>query len=467
MPVIVRRVSELIGQTPLFELAVSTETGSRVFLKLETMNPTGAAKIRMARAMILEAERRELLRPGGHIIESTSGNTGLGLAVVARERGYRFTAVVDHHACKSKLNAMRSMGTELVFVGDGDDDALSTNAREELAERMAAEQGPDAYFPAQHHNSANGIGYYALAAELAADLDKIDVLIAAVGTGGALFGTARGLRELGRTPRLVGVEPEGSIAFGGPAHDYWQSGTGTPLGAEPGLHVDEDLHLIDPSDRVKVSDADAFATTRVLAAELGLMIGGSSGSSVYTALTRLETYPAHSVVVVVINDDGEKYLDTVFDDEWMSDRDLLDREREAAILARLRACAPPARPDPREIAVLRDLHYALPDTFAIENGLGGAALRDYVDEQLPQAKLIRLLELTDMPAHRIGELLAQGDDDGVYRALEKHRKQLVDRAAMISDLLEGLRGGPGPGDTHTILVPPAATAPRPDEALAQ
>ncbi|WP_143650183.1 pyridoxal-phosphate dependent enzyme, partial [Streptomyces tricolor] len=124
-PAVVRRVSELIGATPLFELC-RTESDARLLLKLEQFNPTGTAKIRMARQMVVDAEERGLLRPGGRIIESTSGNTGLGLAVVAAERGYTFTAVVDHHAAKDKLRAMRAMGTELVYVADAGDDDLAT-----------------------------------------------------------------------------------------------------------------------------------------------------------------------------------------------------------------------------------------------------------------------------------------------------------------------------------------------------
>ncbi|QVI23398.1 pyridoxal-phosphate dependent enzyme [Nocardia tengchongensis] len=463
MPVIARRVSELIGRTPLFELAVSPITGTRLFLKLETMNPTGTAKIRMARAMVLDAERRGLLRPGGHIVESTSGNTGLGLAVVARERGYRFTAVVDNHACKAKLNAMRAMGTVLEFVSDDGDDGLSTSAREERAAELAAQLG--AYFPAQHANPANGVGYVALAGELVADLGHVDVLVAAVGTGGSLFGTARGLRERGCDPRLIGVEPEGSIAFGGPGHDYWQSGTGTPIGAEPGVHVDQDLHLIEERDRVKVSDVNAFATTRALASELGLLIGGSSGSSVYAALTRIDEFPCHSTVLVIINDDGEKYLDTVFDDEWMADRDLLDVEREAEIARLLAAHRPAARPDPRERAALRHLHYALPDDYAVENGLTGRPLREYADAKVPEATLIHQLELVDMPAHEIGELLAAGDDGLVCLALDKYRQRLEDQAAMLAQLIAKMRGGtPEPPATHTILMPDAT--PATDSALA-
>jgi cystathionine beta-synthase len=333
---LVTRVTDLIGNTPLFELAV-TPTGTRLLLKLEQFNPTGAAKIRMAREMVLDAERRGLLNDGGHIIESTSGNTGLGLAVVAAERGYRFTAVVDHHACKDKLRAMHAMGTELVYVADDGDDALATSAREDLAEAMAAAR-PDAYFTEQHNNDANAQGYYAVADELLNDVERVDILLSAVGTGGSLFGTARRLRELGRPARVIGVEPEGSIAFGGSGGPYWQSGTGTPPGATIGTAVD--YSLLD--EGLKVSDVAAFATARAVARRLGLMIGGSAGGSVHAALTRLEEFPPGSTVVTIVCDGGEKYLDTVFDDAWMAERDLLDEATEREVFALLDRYAPAA-----------------------------------------------------------------------------------------------------------------------------
>ncbi|MEV6389425.1 PLP-dependent cysteine synthase family protein [Nocardia xishanensis] len=336
MPV-VTRVTDLIGRTPLFELAC-TATGTRLLLKLEQFNPTGAAKIRMAREMVLDAERRGLLPSGGHIIESTSGNTGLGLAVVAAERGYRFTAVVDHHACKDKLRAMRAMGAELVYVADEGDDNLATSAREDLAEAMAAAQA-DAYFTEQHNNGANAVGYYAVAEELLEDVERVDILLSSVGTGGSLFGTATRLRQLGCPPYVIGVEPVGSIAFGGPGGPYWQSGTGTPPGATIGTAVD--YSLLD--EGVKVSDVAAFATARAVAAELGLMLGGSAGGSVYAGLTRLEEFPAGSTVVTIVCDGGEKYLDTVFDDDWMNDRDLLDGEKEREVLDLLDRYSPARR----------------------------------------------------------------------------------------------------------------------------
>ncbi|WP_245914041.1 PLP-dependent cysteine synthase family protein [Nocardia fluminea] len=323
---IARRVSDLIGRTPLLELC-RTGSGSRLLLKLEQFNPTGSAKIRMARQMVIDAELDGHLPPGGHIIESTSGNTGLGLAVVAAERGYRFTAVVDNHAAKDKLRAMAAMGARLVYVADTSDDGPSATAREEHAALMAAtEEG--AYFFDQHNNPSNALGYRALADELRADLGTgIDYLVSSVGTGGSLFGTARELRRRGIPIGVIGVEPVGSIVFGGPGGPYWQSGTGTPPGAPIGATIDYDLL----DEGIKVSDVHAFATSRAIARRNGLMLGGSVGGAVYVAMQRLREVPAGSTIVTIVCDGGEKYLDTIFNDDWMRAKNLLDPGAEGEV----------------------------------------------------------------------------------------------------------------------------------------
>ena len=317
-PSTVSLMSDLIGRTPLLELFQS-RNGSRLLLKLEQFNPTGSAKIRMARQMIDEALASGQLQPGGWIVESTSGNTGMGLALLAAERGLRFTAVVDHHAAPDKLRMMKAFGAELIYVNDDPSDKLATADREALAERIAKEQG--AYWTEQHNNPANANGYRAVARELLDMLGgDLHYLIGAVGTGGSLFGTARELKPLIPDLQVIGVEPVGSIAFGGEGAAYYQSGTGTPAGAEIGALVD--YALLD--EGIKVSDIHAFNTARWLARRKAVLVGGSAGGVIHHAMHRLATLPPDSTVVVLVCDGGEKYLDTVFNDAWMAERDLLD-----------------------------------------------------------------------------------------------------------------------------------------------
>ncbi|MFF7295540.1 pyridoxal-phosphate dependent enzyme [Streptomyces sp. NPDC008265] len=322
-------MSELIGRTPLLELSVA-DGSATVLLKMEQFNPTGTAKIRMARSMVDEAEAAGLLAPGGRLVESTSGNTGLGLALIAAERGYKFTAVVDNHSSADKLRGMRAFGAEILNVA-GEADGLATAERDTTAERLAAEHG--AFWTAQHRNQGNPNGYRALARELHDDLgDGIDYLYGAVGTGGSLCGTGRFLRERIPALKIVGVEPVGSVVFGGEGAPYHQSGTGTPEGSEIGGVVDYALF-----DRgVKASDSEAFETCRHLARNFGILIGGSAGGVVYKALEQARSAGPGSTIVVLVCDGGDKYLDTVFNDDWMAAHGLFDERVAHRLAAMLR-----------------------------------------------------------------------------------------------------------------------------------
>jgi len=322
---IVTQISDLIGHTPLFELC-RTESGTRLLLKLEQLNPTGSTKVRMAERMISEGERSGRLRPGGRIVEPTSGNTGLALALLAIERGYRFTAVVDRHACAEKLRAMAALDAELIYVDGENTGGPRTIERRRVARELAEAEG--AYWPDQHNNPGNRAGYAGLARELLVDLDgDVDYLISAIGTGGSLCGTAAELRRLGSSVVTVGVEPAGSIIFGGSGGKYWQTGSGSPQGFPVGTNVD--FSVLDQG--VQVADVEAFACARVLARRTGLMVGGSTGAAVHEALGRLAGLPAGSTVVTMVSDAGEKYLDTVFHDDWLRERDLLDPGAEHRI----------------------------------------------------------------------------------------------------------------------------------------
>jgi cystathionine beta-synthase len=315
-----------------------------LLLKLEQFNPTGSAKVRMAQQMIDDAELCGLLRPGGHIIEATSGNTGLGLALVATERGYRFTAVVDRHACPDKLQAMVAMGAELVYVGgDGTHGPYTVQRRKVAMELAAAEE---ACLLDQHNNPGNPGGYRQLAHELLADIfGDVDYLISPIGTGGLLCGTARELRRLGSGVVTIGVEPVGSTIFGCPGGKYWQTGSGSPKGFPIGSNVDYSVI----NEGVQVTDVDAFAAARVVSRRTGLLIGGSTGGAVHVALQRLATLPADSTVVTVVADAGEKYLDTVFNDAWLCEWDLLDPLAEEQVEQLLLSYGMPAGYEPHAV----------------------------------------------------------------------------------------------------------------------
>lgn len=321
---IIRKITDLIGSTPLLELR-SGHNDWRLYVKLEKFNPGGSMKDRMALGMIEAAERAGRLAPGGTIVESSSGNTGTGLAMVAAELGYRFVVVVDRHAAKDKISTMKALGATIVTVGDDHpDDKVATAEREAFAQRLAREI-PGAVLMRQHANPANGASYVdTLASDLVAELGRVDILVGSVGTGGSLCGTAAGLRSRCPGVRVLGVEPKGSVVFGGPGGPYYQSGTGVPPDVELGTVID--YALID--EGAVVDDVAAFNTCRFFAHRFGILLGGSAGGVVYAAADRLRHLKGAGIMVTLAGDGGEKYLDTIFSDTWMRDRGLLDRRIE-------------------------------------------------------------------------------------------------------------------------------------------
>lgn len=321
---IISRITDWIGCTPLLELK-ARHNDWRLYLKLEKFNPGGSMKDRMARGMIEAAERSGRLRPGGTIVESSSGNTGTGLALVAAERGYRFIVVVDHHTAKDKIRTMKALGATTIVIGaDKPGDRVATADREALA-RQIAESTPGAVLMAQHENPANAASYDSLARDLVDTLGRIDILIGSVGTGGSLCGTARGLKAQCPITRVLGVEPKGSIIFGGNGGPYYQSGTGVPPDVELGSVID--YGLVDEGS--VVDDVAAFNTCRFFARRFGLLLGGSAGAVLYAATERLKNLKGSGTMVALAGDGGEKYLDTIYDDDWMCQKNLLDRSVEA------------------------------------------------------------------------------------------------------------------------------------------
>lgn len=316
---ILEKVTDLIGNTPILSVAIPARN-SRLLLKIEKNNPGGSIKDRMARNMIVAALKSGRLKPGGVVVESSSGNTGIGLAIAAVEFGLRFIAVVDHHAAPDKIAVMRALGAEIRYVeGQYREDEVAVVERQRLAAELAS-QIPDSVFMNQSDNAANAGGYSDFVREVIREVGGVDAYVGCVGTGGSMTGIARGLKVHNPGTKTIAVEPSGSIVFGQPGHPYYQSGTGTPAGDTVGLVLD--YSCIDMG--VQVSDAEAFETARFMARRTGLLVGGSTGGVIYKALEFIHGGLIGGNVVAAVADGGEKYLHTVFNETWLAERNLLD-----------------------------------------------------------------------------------------------------------------------------------------------
>ncbi len=321
---IAKNVIDLIGNTPMIKIKLKNNDWD-IYLKLEKYNPGGSMKDRMALNMIEKAEINGRLQPGGTIIESSSGNTAIGLAIVAAIKGYQFIAVVDHHASKEKIDMIKAYGGKIVMVGeDHAADEVAVVEREKTARKMAQEMDK-AFFPNQADNFDNRDAYIdTLASELVNDLGNIDELYTAIGTGGSACGVSLGLKKRNKKTRINVIEPVGSIIFGGKGGSYYQSGTGNPSDASIPKIID--YSLID--NNLYASDSEAFNTCRYFAKKYGLLIGGSSGGVIFKALQDINKKSGKGVAVILLCDGGEKYINSIFNDEWMQNHNLIDTNIE-------------------------------------------------------------------------------------------------------------------------------------------
>lgn len=316
---ILNKVTDLIGNTPVLSISIPAKH-SKLLLKIEKNNPGGSIKDRMARNMVIAALKAGRLKPGGVVVESSSGNTGCGLAIAAIEFGLRFIAVVDHHAAQDKIAVMRALGAEIRYVeGNFREDEVAVVERQRLAAELAS-QIPGAVFMNQSDNAANAGGYSDFVREVIEEVGGVDAYVGCVGTGGSMTGIARGLKVHNPHTKTIAVEPAGSIVFGQPGHPYYQSGTGTPAGDTVGLVLD--YSCIDLG--VQVSDTQAFETARFIAQRTGLLVGGSTGGVIYKALEFIHSGLIGGNVVAAVADGGEKYLHTVYNESWLQERNLLD-----------------------------------------------------------------------------------------------------------------------------------------------
>jgi cystathionine beta-synthase len=319
-------ILEVVGNTPLVRLGrLGRGLAPTILAKLEYMNPGGSVKDRIGLAMIERAEADGSLRPGGTIIEPTSGNTGVGLAIVAALRGYRCVFVMPDKVSQEKIALLRGYGAEVV-VTPTTVPPDSPESYYSVAHRLTAEIH-GAFQPNQYANQANPEAHYRTTGpEIWEQTDgAVDVLVAGVGTGGTISGAGRYLKERKPSVQVVGADPEGSI-YSQPedVHQYLVEGVG------------EDFHpsTFDPAvvDRfVTVSDLDSFLTTRRLAREEGLLTGGSGGMATHAAIEVAREQDPDATIVVLLPDSGRGYLSKVFNDDWMREHAFLPRRRPGVV----------------------------------------------------------------------------------------------------------------------------------------
>ena len=406
---IARHITDLIGNTPLVQLnSVVPEGAGVVAAKIEYLNPGGSSKDRIAAKMIDAAEASGELKPGGTIVEPTSGNTGVGLALVAQRRGYRCVFVCPDKVSEDKRNVLRAYGAEVVVcptaVAPEHPDSYY-NVSDRLVREIEGAWKPDQYSnpngPASHYETTGP--------EIWADTDgKITHFVAGAGTGGTITGAGRYLKEVsGGRVKVIAADPEGSVYSGGTGRPYLVEGVGEdfwPAAYDPTV----------ADEVIAVSDADSFDMTRRLAREEGLLVGGSCGMAMVAALKVAEREGPDALVVVLLPDGGRGYLSKIFNDAWMSSYGFL------------RTPLDETRPAPTVGDVLRGKSGELPDLVhthpseTVRDAIG--ILREYGVSQMPVVGA--------EPPVMAGEVAGSVSERELLSAVFEGRAKLADAVAM-------------------------------------
>jgi cystathionine beta-synthase len=322
---IIPDISRAIGNTPLVKLGkIANENSATVLAKVEFMNPGGSVKDRMALYIIEDAEKKGLLKPGGTIVENTSGNTGVGVAIISAIKGYKAIFTIPDKMSQEKIDLLRAFGSE-VIVTPTDVPPDSPLSYYETAKRIARET-PNSFYLNQYHNIKNTEShYYTTGPEIWEQTEgRIDYFVAGIGTGGTMSGAGKYLKEKKPDLKIIAVDPVGSVY-----HDYFKykkliepkvykvEGIGEDM-----LVENVDFSIID--DIYQVNDKESFLMARRLTKEEGLFAGGSSGSAAKVAVDLAKKAGKDKIIVVILPDSGTRYLSKIYSDRWMKDNGFLD-----------------------------------------------------------------------------------------------------------------------------------------------